>query len=43
MTHLKNNDFLLNRKFFMQILDCWAEYYNPQRAAYLRKINPYLK
>ena len=43
MMQPRNNNFELKRKFFMQILDCWAEYYNPQRASYIRKFNPYLK
>ena len=39
----KISNFELKTKFFMQILDCWAEYFNPKRAAFLRKFNPYLK
>lgn len=43
MTLQKNNDFALKRRFFMQILDCFIEYYNPRRAAFFRSHNPYLK
>lgn len=43
MQQKRFNKFELNRKFFNQIVDCFADFYNPARAAYLRKFNPYLK
>ena len=39
----KFSDFELKRKFFNQIVDCFADFYNPARASYLRQFNPYLK
>lgn len=43
MQQKKLTNFELQRKFFNQIVDCFADFYNPARAAFLRKFNPYLK
>lgn len=43
MMQQKNNDFALKRRFFMQILDCFIDFYNPLRGEIFRKYNPYLK
>ena len=42
MQQKKLSDFELKRKFFNQLVDCFAELYNPARAFYLRKFNPFL-
>lgn len=43
MMQQKDSDFTIQRRFFMQILDCFIDYYNPRRGEIFRKFNPYLK